>query len=273
MFNTVIMGWCAMANPEQGFMVLEDLRAAGLQPNAATYAGSHSADKKRGIPGDASLISSFAQYTTERSTVALLMDAEKSGIVHIDLYNAAIRGYCRARKFTEARNMIRCPPPKQYAAVRHPGPEPGHCVVWRTPSPRDVQERPYTAGGGGGGVPPLWTPPSSPVPLPMPEADSQNFASAPSVPRGFGLQKFWPAFCGDHRGTLGGGGVTAKPPPPPLLHPCPTPPPPRGGGETGMPEQQTPHASCPQALHIQSGVGPWVWHHQDQHQHQPPPPP
>ena len=31
-------------------------------------------------------------------------------------------------------------------------------------------------------------------PLPMFEADSPNFASAPSAPRGFKLKKFWPAF-------------------------------------------------------------------------------
>ena len=50
------------------------------------------------------------------------------------------------------------------------------------------------------------------------EADSQNFASVPSVPRGFTLQNIWPAFGEDHRGTLGGGGVPANPPPfrPPL---------------------------------------------------------
>ena len=71
---------------------------------------------------------------------------------------------------------------------------------------RDVVERPYTAGGGG-------APPPPPT-LPMFEADSQNFASAPSVPRGFRLQNFWPAFGGDHRGTPGGGGSPANPPPP-----------------------------------------------------------
>ena len=48
------------------------------------------------------------------------------------------------------------------------------------------------------------------------EAASQNFASAPSASRGFTLQKFWPAFGGDHRRTLGGGGLPAKPPPPRL---------------------------------------------------------
>ena len=47
------------------------------------------------------------------------------------------------------------------------------------------------------------------------EADSQNFASAPSVPRRFTLQNVRPLFGGDHRGTLGGGGVPAKPPSPP----------------------------------------------------------
>ena len=53
------------------------------------------------------------------------------------------------------------------------------------------------------------------------EADSQNFASAPSVPRGFRLQNARPPFGGDHRGTLGRGGVPSAPPPPPVIHPCP----------------------------------------------------
>ena len=65
----------------------------------------------------------------------------------------------------------------------------------------DALERPYTVGGGG--VPPL-TPPASlpldpppPPPLVMFEADSQYFASAPSVPRGLKLQK-------PSAGTVGG---------------------------------------------------------------------
>ena len=79
--------------------------------------------------------------------------------------------------------------------------------------PGDVPGRPYPAGGGGGGR----APPPSP-PLPMFEADSQTFASAPSVPRGFTLQNFRPAFGGDHRGTPGGGGGPSQTPlqtPPP----------------------------------------------------------
>ena len=49
-------------------------------------------------------------------------------------------------------------------------------------------------------------PPPPPPRLPMFEADSQNFASAPSVPRGFELKNSGPGFGGDRRGTLGGGG-------------------------------------------------------------------
>ena len=49
-----------------------------------------------------------------------------------------------------------------------------------------------------GGYPPPPGPPSPP-PFPTFEADSQNFASAPSVPRGFKRQNFLPAFGGDRR--------------------------------------------------------------------------
>ena len=70
------------------------------------------------------------------------------------------------------------------------------------------------------GVPPAAPP--LPPPLPMFEADIQTFASAPSVPRGFTLQNFRPAFGGDHRGTLGGGGSQPNPPPP--FRPPPSPP-------------------------------------------------
>ena len=71
----------------------------------------------------------------------------------------------------------------------------------------DVLEPLYTVGGGGVPPPPR-TP--SPPPLPMFEADSQHFASAP---RGFLLKNFWPAFGGDHRETPGGGGSQPTPPP------------------------------------------------------------
>ena len=54
-----------------------------------------------------------------------------------------------------------------------------------SPGGSDVLERPYTVGGGG--VPPPG-PPSPPL-LPCHEADSPNFASAPSVSRGFKLKK------------------------------------------------------------------------------------
>ena len=62
----------------------------------------------------------------------------------------------------------------------------------------DVFERPYTVGGRGGYPPPPLDPPSPrPPPLPMFEADSQNFASEPLAPRRYKLQFFWPAFGGD----------------------------------------------------------------------------
>ena len=50
------------------------------------------------------------------------------------------------------------------------------------------------------------------------EADSQNFAAAPSVPRGVKASKLSAAFGRDHRGTQGGGGVLAKPPSPQMFH-------------------------------------------------------
>ena len=100
------------------------------------------------------------------------------------------------------------------------------------PPGSDVLERLYTVGGGGVPpltppyLPPLGPPPLLPPPLVMCVADSQNFALAPSVPRGFKLQNFRPPFGGDHRGTEGGGGVPANPPPPHFRPPPPLPPPP-----------------------------------------------
>ena len=64
-------------------------------------------------------------------------------------------------------------------------------------------------------------PPTPPPPLPMFEADSQIFASAPSVPRAFNLENFRRAFGGYHRVTLGGGGSQPNPPPPLQTPPLP----------------------------------------------------
>ena len=82
---------------------------------------------------------------------------------------------------------------------------------------RDVSDRPYTVGGGG--IPPPWTPLPPPPPLSMFDADSQNFASAPSAPRGFKLKDIWPAFGGDHRRR----GSQPNPPSPPPLQTPPAP--------------------------------------------------
>ena len=116
----------------------------------------------------------------------------------------------------------------------------------------DVFARRYAVGGGG--VPPPRPlrppgPPPPPPPLPMFEADSQNFASAPSVPRGFTLQNVWPPFGGDYRAWEEGGSQPnpSFPPFPPsntslgmgcggrvrrygVALPCPPPPPPHCGG-------------------------------------------
>ena len=90
--------------------------------------------------------------------------------------------------------------------------------------------RPMGMGRGVVGRPCAVAPPRPPPPPPLPmfEADSQHFASAPSVPRGFTIQNVRFTFGGDHRGTLGGGGVPAKPPftPPPFPPSDPLPPPP-----------------------------------------------
>ena len=70
------------------------------------------------------------------------------------------------------------------------------------PRPRDVLER--------RAPPPPWNPPPL-LPFQMSEDDSQNFALAPSVPRGFERNIFFrPAFCGDHRGTQGGSGDASQ---------------------------------------------------------------
>ena len=93
-------------------------------------------------------------------------------------------------------------------AVMPPPPRPRPAASpMLAPVGSDVLERPYAAGGARG------TPPLPPPPLPMFEADCENFASAPSVPRGFNIENVRPAFGGDHRGTLGGGWASQPHPP------------------------------------------------------------
>ena len=64
-----------------------------------------------------------------------------------------------------------------------------------------------------------------PPPLPMIEADSQNVASAPSVPRGFKLQNFLARLWRGPQGDARKRSVPANPPPP-LQTPPSDPPPP-----------------------------------------------
>ena len=67
------------------------------------------------------------------------------------------------------------------------------------------------------GCPPPPAPP--PPPLLMFEADNQNFASAPSVPRGSTLQKVLARLRRGPQGDPGRRGDPSQPPPPLLLHP------------------------------------------------------
>ena len=138
--------------------------------------------------------------------------------------------------------------------------------------PSDVLERPYTVGGGGATPPPPPPGPSfkeregkgskwrsasrrrrlqtrttsprrhaKPPPRPPPLLPFQCLRPAKfcfgafdaTMPRGFTLQIIWPAFGGDHRGTLGGGGgpspssiPTSGPPPTPPSNTSLPPPPP-----------------------------------------------
>ena len=79
---------------------------------------------------------------------------------------------------------------------------PTHPAGTPPPNPRGVLER-LTAGGGP--PPPLDLPPPA-LPVFQP-----NFASVPSVPRGFKLKEFRPALGGDPLGTKGGGGSSQTP--------------------------------------------------------------
>ena len=113
-------------------------------------------------------------------------------------------------------------------------------------------ERPYNVGGGR--VPPPLDPPPAPPPpprdptpphppLPMFEADSQNFASAPSVPRGFKLKHLWPAFGGGRRRTREERGPPTVPPP------FQTPPPPPSNTSLGA----SPPSTTPEMVRHPSG--------------------
>ena len=74
----------------------------------------------------------------------------------------------------------------------------------------------------------------------MLEADSQSFVAAPSVPRGFRLQKFRPAFGGTIEGPWEEGGSQPTPPPP---------------SNTSLPPGSRP--PCPPLL--QRMRGHWAW--------------
>ena len=94
------------------------------------------------------------------------------------------------------------PPPQDYTSRPHPPPPPSVAVHRRRR-----------------GCPPAPLPPPPP-PLLMFEADNQNFASAPSVPRGSTLQKVLARLWRGPQGDPGRRGGPSQPPPPPLLlHP------------------------------------------------------
>ena len=138
-----------------------------------------------------------------------------------------------------------------WGSVQRPLPPPVN--EQECPTPRNVLEGPYVGGGGVTPPPPLDPPP----PLPMFEADSQNFASAPSAPRGFKLKR--PSFGGDHRGALGGE-VSQPNPPPPDPPPRSNPPSPRPPPPSNPPSPRPPsNPPCPPSntsLHTRPHAGP-----------------
>ena len=109
---------------------------------------------------------------------------------------------------------------------------------------RDVLERPYTVGGG---------PPPLPPPLPMLEAESQNFASAPSAPTGFKPKNFRPAFGGDG-GPKEEEGPSKIPLPPPPFQIPPPPPPWASLGKCSHREGGAPNPPQPH-LHLRARMG------------------
>ena len=98
--------------------------------------------------------------------------------------------------------------------VRHAAsPQTGRAPEWLQSSRPGMYSNGRKPQEEGGLAPP-------PPPFPMFEADSQNVASAPLASRRFKLQKFWPAFGGDH-GPQKEGGSQPTPPPSPLQTPPP----------------------------------------------------
>ena len=114
------------------------------------------------------------------------------------------------------------PPPPRRASSLRPAIVPlSQCPLQPGKGDPRSHRRPTVRRGGGGGQWCIRTavhrrrrggltlPPSSP------SDDRQHFAS---VPRGFKLKFFWPAFGGGHRGTPL---LLSSPPPPALLQPKP----------------------------------------------------
>uniref|UniRef100_A0A7S1NR45 Pentacotripeptide-repeat region of PRORP domain-containing protein n=1 Tax=Eutreptiella gymnastica TaxID=73025 RepID=A0A7S1NR45_9EUGL len=112
MFNAVIHGWCMGSMVEEALDVLRQMKARGVRPNRATYGGSFKRNPKRKFRGDASLVSMSAELGNPRLALDVLRDAEIQGVKDrqqlIDLYNSAVRGFCRVKRLTEARSIIRC---------------------------------------------------------------------------------------------------------------------------------------------------------------------
>ena len=100
------------------------------------------------------------------------------------------------------------------------------------PPPRDVLERLTTIGGP---PPPSGAPPPDPPLLPFQclRLTAKILLEQPLAPRGFKPKTFWPAFSGDHRGTIGGGGV--RPNPAPILSSNTSPPPPPRAADKHIP--------------------------------------
>ena len=164
-------------------------------------------------------ISLWALFSISHRSVGTHMCRQK--------HAAACRSMPQHKKFSRGTALAWRPDPGACSCVR---PRP-NAMPTQPNAPPPPRERPCTAGGRG--VPPHPPPPDPPPPLPMFdlnvqqfEADSQNFAAAPSVLRGF-QKNFGPPFAGAIGGPWEEGG--SRPNAPPLQTPSPPPfkPPPR----------------------------------------------